>query len=64
MAANSFFKIFLPKDRIFYSLFENVAETVNKMGMSRTRTKELGFLVRLKTWNIKMMTIPIPSLLN
>jgi predicted phosphate transport protein (TIGR00153 family) len=32
MAANSFFKIFLPKDRIFYSLFENVAETVNKMG--------------------------------
>jgi predicted phosphate transport protein (TIGR00153 family) len=33
MAANSFFKIFLPKDRIFYTLFENVAETVNKMGV-------------------------------
>ncbi|MEO0001225.1 MAG: hypothetical protein RL766_1271 [Bacteroidota bacterium] len=32
MAANSFFKIFLPKDRIFYSLFEDVAVTVNKMG--------------------------------
>jgi predicted phosphate transport protein (TIGR00153 family) len=34
MAANSFFKIFLPKDRIFYSLFENVADTVNKMANS------------------------------
>jgi uncharacterized protein Yka (UPF0111/DUF47 family) len=31
MAANSFFKIFLPKDRVFYSLFEEVAETVLKM---------------------------------
>jgi uncharacterized protein Yka (UPF0111/DUF47 family) len=31
MAANSFFKIFLPKDRVFYSLFEDVAETVLKM---------------------------------
>lgn len=34
MAANSFFKIFLPKDRIFYSLFENVADTVHKMANS------------------------------
>jgi len=34
MAANSFFKIFLPKDRIFYSLFESVADTVNKMAYS------------------------------
>jgi len=34
MAANSFFKIFLPKDRIFYSLFESVADTVNKMANS------------------------------
>lgn len=34
MAANSFFKIFLPKDRIFYSLFESVADTVNKMGLT------------------------------
>ncbi len=32
MATNSFFKIFLPKDRIFYSLFEEVAVTVHKMG--------------------------------
>ncbi|MEY3350304.1 MAG: hypothetical protein RIQ50_415, partial [Bacteroidota bacterium] len=34
MAANSFFKIFLPKDRIFYTLFESVAETVHKMGIT------------------------------
>jgi predicted phosphate transport protein (TIGR00153 family) len=34
MAANSFFKIFLPKDRVFYSLFESVADTVHKMGIT------------------------------
>lgn len=34
MATNSFFKIFLPKDRIFYSLFESMADTVNKMATS------------------------------
>jgi predicted phosphate transport protein (TIGR00153 family) len=34
MATNSFFKFFLPKDRIFYSLFENVADTVYKMATS------------------------------
>jgi predicted phosphate transport protein (TIGR00153 family) len=34
MASNSFFKIFLPKDRIFYTLFENVADTVHKMGLT------------------------------
>ena len=34
MATNSFFKIFLPKDRIFYTLFESVAETVHKMALS------------------------------
>ncbi len=34
MATNSFFKIFLPKDRIFYSLFEGVAETVHIMAIS------------------------------
>ena len=34
MASNSFFKMFLPKDRIFYTLFENVADTVYKMGLS------------------------------
>ena len=33
MAANSFFKIFLPKDRIFYTLFEEVSETVHKMAI-------------------------------
>jgi hypothetical protein len=31
MATNSFFKIFLPKDRIFYTLFESVVDTVHKM---------------------------------
>lgn len=31
MATNSFFKIFLPKDKVFYTLFEGVAETVNLM---------------------------------
>ncbi len=32
MASNSFLKIFLPKDKIFFQLFENVAETVMNMG--------------------------------
>jgi predicted phosphate transport protein (TIGR00153 family) len=32
MAFNSFLKFFTPKDRIFYSLFEEVADTVAKMG--------------------------------
>jgi hypothetical protein len=34
MAANSFLKIFLPKDRIFYSLFENVSDRVLEMAKS------------------------------
>lgn len=32
MALNSIMKIFLPKDRVFYSLFEEVATTVGEMG--------------------------------
>ncbi|MBS1496891.1 MAG: DUF47 domain-containing protein [Bacteroidetes bacterium] len=32
MALNSILKIFLPKDRIFYQLFENVVEELVKMG--------------------------------
>jgi uncharacterized protein Yka (UPF0111/DUF47 family) len=32
MAFNSILKFFMPKDRIFYSLFEEVADTVAKMG--------------------------------
>jgi predicted phosphate transport protein (TIGR00153 family) len=32
MAFNSILKIFLPKDRVFYQLFENVAEVLVKMG--------------------------------
>jgi uncharacterized protein Yka (UPF0111/DUF47 family) len=32
MALNSIMKIFMPKDRVFYSLFEEVADTVAKMG--------------------------------
>ena len=32
MGLNSFMKLFMPKDKIFYSLFEQVADTVAKMG--------------------------------
>ena len=32
MALNNIMKIFMPKDRIFYSLFEEVADGVAKMG--------------------------------
>jgi uncharacterized protein len=32
MALNSFLKIFMPKNRIFYELFEKVADNVGKMG--------------------------------
>lgn len=32
MPFNSILKLFLPKDRIFYNLFENVADNVLKMG--------------------------------
>jgi hypothetical protein len=32
MAFNNIMKIFLPKDRVFYSLFEQVAEKVTLMG--------------------------------
>jgi uncharacterized protein Yka (UPF0111/DUF47 family) len=32
MGLNDIFKIFLPKDKIFYSLFEEVAVTVEQMG--------------------------------
>jgi uncharacterized protein len=32
MASNSFMKIFLPKNRIFFELFEKVADNVAKMG--------------------------------
>src|ERR1700750_1647435 len=32
MALNSFLKIFMPKNKVFYDLFEKVAENVAKMG--------------------------------
>ncbi|MFM9907725.1 MAG: DUF47 domain-containing protein [Chitinophagaceae bacterium] len=32
MGLNSIMKIFMPKDRVFYTLFEEVADTVSKMG--------------------------------
>ena len=32
MGVNSMLKFFLPKDKVFFSLFESVAETVMKMG--------------------------------
>jgi hypothetical protein len=33
MALNSILKVFLPKDRVFYSLFENIANKVEEMGL-------------------------------
>lgn len=33
MGLNSFFKIFLPKDKIFFSLFDEMAETVHTMAI-------------------------------
>ncbi|MEO7800542.1 MAG: DUF47 family protein [Ginsengibacter sp.] len=33
MASNSFLKLFLPKDKVFFQLFESVADTVMKMGL-------------------------------
>ena len=33
MDFNSIFKVFLPKDRVFYQLFEDVAEHVHQMGI-------------------------------
>ena len=33
MDFNSIMKIFLPKDRVFFQLFEEVAERVNEMGI-------------------------------
>jgi len=32
MGLSSFMKLFMPKDRVFYSLFEEVADNVSKMG--------------------------------
>jgi uncharacterized protein len=32
MALNSILKIFMPKDRVFYTLFEEVADTMAQMG--------------------------------
>ena len=44
MALNSIFKIFMPKDRVFYSLFEEVAETMAQMGkMLKEVVKEPDF---------------------
>jgi uncharacterized protein len=41
MALNSIMKIFMPKDKIFYSLFEEVADGVAKMGkMLKNMVKE------------------------
>lgn len=44
MGLNSIMKIFMPKDRVFYSLFEQVADTVGKMGkMMKEVVKEPDF---------------------
>ena len=44
MGLNSIMKIFMPKDKIFYSLFEQVADTMAKMGkMMKEVVKEPDF---------------------
>ena len=44
MGLNSIMKIFMPKDRVFYTLFEEVADTVAKMGkMLKEVVKEPDF---------------------
>jgi uncharacterized protein len=44
MAANSFLSIFLPKDRVFYGLFENVSDRVLEMAkMLKTLVNEPDF---------------------
>src|SRR5678816_4856641 len=44
MGLNSIMKIFMPKDKIFYSLFEDVAATMAKMGkMMKEVVKEPDF---------------------
>jgi predicted phosphate transport protein (TIGR00153 family) len=44
MAANSFMSIFLPKDRIFYGLFENVSDRVLEMAkLLKTLVSEPDF---------------------
>ncbi|MEJ7626581.1 MAG: DUF47 family protein [Ferruginibacter sp.] len=49
MALNSILKIFLPKDRIFYQLFESVAEELVKMGEKlKEVVNEPSFEVRAK----------------
>jgi predicted phosphate transport protein (TIGR00153 family) len=47
MAANSFLKIFLPKDRVFYSLFEQVSDRVLEMAtLLKTLVDEPDFAKR------------------
>lgn len=49
MAINSILKIFLPKDRVFYQLFESVAEELVKMGEKlKEVVNEPSFEVRAK----------------
>lgn len=55
MSFNSFMKIFQPKDRIFYSLFEEVVDTVYEMGellkkliVERERDKRFAILSEIE----------------
>lgn len=49
MGLNSIIKIFMPKDKVFYSLFEQVAETVAQMGVLMNEVvKETDFDKRAK----------------
>ena len=55
MDFNSIFKVFLPKDRVFYQLFEDVAEHVHQMGI---KLKEMVFLVIYKILPIWGLMLP------
>ena len=52
MVFNNIMKIFLPKDRVFYNLFEQVAEKVT------LKIEGLRYQNKLKTWSTKTMNLP------
>ena len=49
---NSILSIFLPKDRVFFQLFENVAEELVKMGENPILTNEHSIFRKLRIWNM------------
>ena len=71
MGLASFVKLFTPKDRVFYGLFEDVANVLSEMAVIFTaaideqdQDKRNALLKRWKTWSIRMMKPRIRSSLN